>query len=288
VSRSRPPRPIDSRDNPAVRDARRLERDGKARRASGLFVAWGLHLAAEAVATGAAVTRVFLARRPSADGEAGRLAAVLAERGAERLLVPAALLESIAAGSGDQGILLIVRRPRADLSDLLAARPTLLLAVHGVQDPGNVGTMARSALVLGAGGLVALEGTADLHSGRAVRAGMGAQFALPMADSETGPAIAAFRGAGLRIVAADLRTTRPLHDIDLTAPSVLCVGNEGAGLPEALLAAADSRARIPMAREGASLNVQAAATVLLYEAGRQRGFPPSDRRAPPGPTTERV
>jgi TrmH family RNA methyltransferase len=200
------------------------------------------------------------------------LAAVLGDRGADVLTVRPAILEAIAPGSGDQGILLVVRRPSTALADLLAHRPTLVLAAHGVQDPGNVGTMARSALVLGAGGMVTLEGTADPHSSRAVRAGMGAHFRLPIAGARSGAAIAALRAAGLRIVAADLAGDVPLAEAGLRGPSVICVGSEGAGLPGDLLAGADARVRIPMAPGTSSLNVHAAATVLLYEAARQRGF----------------
>jgi len=269
---SRPPRVIDSRDNPAVRDARRLERDRGAREDAGLYLAWGLHLAGEAVAAAATVTRVFVTDPPGSGTDGGRLAATLAGRGAEVLTVRPALLESIAPGSGDQGILLVVRRPAVALADLLALRPTLVIAAHGVQDPGNVGTMARSALVFGAGGLVALEGTADPHSSRAVRAGMGAHFRLPIAGARSDAAIAALRAAGLRIVAADVAGTVPLAAAGLQRPSVVCVGSEGAGLPGDLLAAADARVRIPMAPGAQSLNVHAAAVVLLYEAARQRGF----------------
>jgi len=269
---SRAPRVIDSLDNPAVREARRLERDRGARDSKGLYLAWGAHLAGEAVAAAAPVTRVFITGPAGPGTEAGRLAAVLAGRGADVLTVRPALLESIATGSGDQGILLVVRRPASALADLLALRPTLVLAAHGVQDPGNVGTMARSALVLGAGGLVALEGTADPHSSRAVRAGMGAHFRLPIAGARSDAAIGALRAAGLRVVTADVAGEVPPAEAGLEGPSVICVGSEGAGLPGELLAAADARVRIPMAPGISSLNVHAAAAILLYEAARQRGF----------------
>jgi len=265
-------RAIDSLDNPAVRQARRLERDRGERDRAGLYLAWGAHLAGEAVAAAAPVTRVFVAVPAGSGSEAGRLAAILAGRGAEVLTVRPAILESMAQGAGDQGIVLLVRRPTIALADLLARRPALVLAAHGVQDPGNVGTMARSALVLGAGGMVALEGTADPHSSRAVRAGMGAHFRLPMAAAGSAVALAALRAAGLRIVAADAAGDVPPAAAGLGRPSVICVGSEGAGLPAELLAAADARVRIPMAPGTSSLNVHTAAAILLYEAARQRGF----------------
>jgi tRNA G18 (ribose-2'-O)-methylase SpoU len=93
-----------------------------------------------------------------------------------------------------------------------------------------------------------------------------------MAGAGSAAALAALRAAGLRIVAADLSGDVPLADAGLRRPSVICVGSEGAGLPKGLLAAADARVRIPMAPGTSSLNVHAAAAVLLYEAARQRGF----------------
>ena len=265
------PRAVASADNAAVREARRLERDRDLRDRTGLYLAWGAHLAQEARDAGAGIARAFITA-PAPDRETERLAADLARRGTDVLSVRPALLDSIARGSRDQGILLVVRRPETTLAALLARRPTLLLAAHGVQDPGNVGTMARSALVLGAAGLVTLEGTADPHSSRAVRAGMGAHFRLPIACASTRETIAALREAGLAIVAADPSGGAGPGATRLDRPVVLCVGSEGAGLPPALLEAADARVRIPMARAASSLNVHAAAAVLLYEAARQRGF----------------
>jgi TrmH family RNA methyltransferase len=265
------PRVVASADNPAVRQARRLENDRAERDRKGLYLAWGSHLAGEAAAAGIDVARVFVAS-PAPDAATRRLAAVFAARGADVVEVRRSLLESISRGAGDQGILLVVRRRATTLEHLLASRPTLVLAAHGVQDPGNVGTMARSALVLGAGGMLALEGTADPHSSRAVRAGMGAHFRLPIAGCASGEALAALRSAGLRIVAADAAGDARPADAGLDRPAAICVGSEGAGLPPALLASADARVRIPMVPGASSLNVHAAAAVLLYEAARQRGF----------------
>jgi TrmH family RNA methyltransferase len=254
-----------------VREAARLERDRDAREAAGLFLAWGLHLAEEAIATRAAITRAFvdpsLAARPQGASILARLAALRVER----LEVRPALLDAIAAGAGDQGLLLLIRRPLQDLGALFAARPALVVGAHGVQDPGNVGTLARSARAFGAAALLAFEGTADPFGSRAVRAGMGAHFRLPIALAGWGAGLDAARAAGLRVVAADL-SGPPLADADLAGPLLLVVGSEGSGLPAALRDRADVRVRIPMASGAESLNVQTAAAVLLYEHARRRGF----------------
>jgi TrmH family RNA methyltransferase len=272
VRRERAPRAVASSDNPAVRQARRLERDRGERDREALHLAWGTHLAGEAIAADAQVARVFVTPPADAGPEATKHAATLAGRGADVVMVRRAILESIAAGAGDQGILLVVRRPALSLAGLLERRPDLVLVAHGVQDPGNVGTMARSALVLGAGGMVLLEGTADPYSSRAVRAGMGAHFRLPLVSARSQSALASLAAAGLRIVAADAGGGTGPEGAGLDRPAAICVGSEGAGLPEALLAAADARVRVPMAPGASSLNVHTAAAILLYEAARQRRF----------------
>jgi TrmH family RNA methyltransferase len=166
----------------------------------------------------------------------------------------------------------VVRRSPFDLSSLVSKGPTLLLLAHGVQDPGNLGSMLRTALALGTDALVALEGCADPHSSRAARAAMGALFRLPVLTGSAAPVLLALRAAGLSLVAADTRgTTRP-EAVDLKRPVALVVGSEGRGLPEAILTQATARVRIPMAPRASSLNVHAAATALLYEAARQRHF----------------
>ena len=132
--------------------------------------------------------------------------------------------------------------------------------------------MVRTALGLGADALIALEGCADPYSSRAARAAMGALFRLPVLAGTAASVLDALRAAGLSLVAADTRGTARPEAVNLMVPVALLVGSEGRGLPEAILARAADRVRIPMASGASSLNVHAAATALLYEAGRQRDF----------------
>src|SRR5262245_36987835 len=118
------PRPVTSADNPAVREAARLERDRDAREAAGLYLAWGVHLAAEAIEAGAPIARAFVDPALAARPAGAPILARLAEAAVERLEVRPALLDRIAAGAGDQGILLLVRRPAVAPEAILAARPS--------------------------------------------------------------------------------------------------------------------------------------------------------------------
>ena len=268
-----PERAIDSPKNQVVRRARALERDRAERQRLGLYTAWGLHLAQEALASGVAVREALVGPRLEESAEGRAVLDRLRRDGLPIARISTRVLDGIAPGCGDQGVLLLVALPVAGLDAILQRRPTLLVAAHGVQDPGNLGSIARTARGFGAAALLALEGSADPFGGRAVRAAMGAQFSLPIVSGVASrDAAAALRSAGLQLVAADPSGSELPSSIDLARPSALLVGNEGAGLPDALLRAAAHRVRIPMAGGVSSLNVHAAAAVLLYEARRQRGF----------------
>jgi TrmH family RNA methyltransferase len=264
---------ITSTGNPVVLEARRLERERKERDRQGVYLAWGLHLAGEALSAGTDIVRVFISPDDVTGAEAGDLVARIRARGSQVVHVTSKVLDAIAAGAGDQGVLLVLRRPSRTLEAVMASGATLVLAAHGVQDPGNLGSMARSALACGAQALVALEGCADPFSSKVVRSAMGAHGWLPVIQGRTERTLAVLRSGGFQIVAAAPGGGSHPDSLDLTRRSVLLLGSEGAGLPAPILDAASERIRIPMAPVSSSLNVGAAAAILLYETQRQRGFP---------------
>ena len=268
-----PSRSISSVANPVVVEARLLERERRERERQGVYLAWGLHLAGEALLAGAEIERAFISPEDMAGPEGKDLLARIATGGSPIVQVTSKVLDAIAKGAGDQGVLLILRRPAWTLDAVIASGATLVLAAHGVQDPGNLGSMARSALACGAGALVTLEGCADPFSSKVVRSAMGAHARLPVLPGSADPALAALRRAGFLIVAADPGQGNRPDDINLTRKSVLLLGGEGSGLPASILEAASERVRIPMTAAASSLNVGAAAAILLYEIQRQRGFP---------------
>jgi TrmH family RNA methyltransferase len=288
--------PITSRSNPEVRRARRLEEDRSFRDRSDLYIAWGTHLAQEALRAGVGAERVFLGPRIDATGEGKAIRERLARAGAPILPVTTAVLESIVPGSGDQGILIVLPRPDTGLESAAPDRPEgarlpagsgatgappLWLAAHGVQDPGNLGGLVRSAAALGASAIALLEGCADPFSSRAVRAAMGAHFRVRIALATASAWIGLMEESGIALVAAASNAGVPPAAVDLRGPTALVVGSEGTGLPASILAAAARRVRIPMAAGTESLNVHASAAILLYEVARQRRSPdpgPADRR----------
>jgi TrmH family RNA methyltransferase len=247
-------------------------RRGRERR--GLALAEGVRLVEEALASGVAIRGAAVA--PSLEGtERGRaLKAALDGAGVRHVTVTDAELERLADTDHPQGVVAIIEPRRWTLQaiDPGPQRPALVL--DGVQDPGNVGTMVRTALALGAAGVVALPGTAELTNPKVIRGAMGALFRLPAvstSDAELGAWlasaggelwVAAMEGEPIAAAAA-LGGTQP-------PPAALVIGNEGAGVRPELVARAARRVAIPMRGSAESLNAAVAAAILLYEVTRDR------------------
>ena len=185
------------------------------------------------------------------------------------------LFAGIADTQTPQGVAALVRTPRARFDDIVRSRGVvapLVVVLVGVQDPGNVGTILRAAEAFGATGAAAASGTAHHLAPKALRASAGSALRLPVLHGVPAPILLAqLRVAGLKLYAASPDPSHtPAWAADLRGPTALLVGNEGAGLPAEVERSADARLRIPIATGVDSLNAAVAASVLLYEAARQR------------------
>ncbi len=231
----------------------------------------GVHLVQEALRSGLAIEAILV----SAAGERhlGKLSPRLT-RAIQLLRTSDRLFDSVTGTETPQGIAALVRPKEFSFDDLLKGGAPLVVVLVGVQDPGNVGTIVRSAEAFGATGAVATRGTAQPFSPKALRGSAGSALRLPIV-SGIAPAIilAQLRVAGLQIFAATSSGTVGAllpSAVDLKSPCALLIGNEGAGLPPEIERAADQLVRIPLAAPVDSLNAAIAAAVLLYEAARQR------------------
>ena len=211
----------------------------------------------------------------SASAEA-HLASLLAELDHPTIVLRTTdkLFASVAATETPQGIAALLRAPRFAFEDLLRGGDPLVVVLAGVQDPGNVGTILRSAEALGATGAIALRGTAHPHSPKALRASAGSVLRLPVISELAAPvALAQLRVSGLKIVAASSAKNPAARDpgsFNFRQPVALFIGNEGAGLPPEIERSADALIRIQLAEPVESLNAAVAASLILYEAARQR------------------
>ena len=171
-----------------------------------------------------------------------------------------------------QGVLCVAKMPSYSREQLLGSAEPLLLILENIQDPGNLGTMMRTAEAAGATGVIMSRETADLFNPKTVRATMSAIFRVPfMYTDDLCEEIGSLRrDHGVRTLAAHLRASRPYDEADCTGPCAFLIGNEGNGLTDEAADAADARIHIPMQGSIESLNAAMAAGILMFEAARQR------------------
>jgi TrmH family RNA methyltransferase len=170
------------------------------------------------------------------------------------------------------GVVALARITLPSLEAVIATRnPQLLLVLEGVQDPGNVGAIVRTAEACGASAVIATAGTADPLGWKALRGSMGSTFRLPVATAaDPGVVLQAIGRARVRSFAMTPRGGVPLHRANLAAPSAILLGGEGAGLSRGIIEQVDEQLTIDMRAPVESLNVSVAAALVLYEASRQR------------------
>lgn len=261
-------RRVSSRQNPLVARCRALARDG----AASEVLLEGATLVGEALDAGWTVEVVAFTDDALASPATSRLAHALPE-GAECLLVTAAVMDAMSPVRSPSGVVAIARAPslpHVGTDPNPGTDPALVVCAIDVQDPGNLGAMLRVAEAAGASGVMIAGQSADPWGWKALRGAMGSAFRVPTLRRLTvEDALARARTAGWQVVATVLDGT-PLETVDLATPTALFVGAEGAGLPAAVIGAADVRLTIPMAPPVESLNVAVAAAIVLYEARRQR------------------
>jgi TrmH family RNA methyltransferase len=179
------------------------------------------------------------------------------------------VLEKLGSTVTPQPVLAVAPMPSSSPDDL--ARDGLVLVGIALGDPGNVGTILRSAEASGAAAIVLSAGSVDAYNPKVVRASAGAIFGIPVIEGWSAvEALDALEQHGRRRLAADARAGTPYHDVDLTAPTAVVLGNEAHGLPPDLDAHLDGRVTVPMHGPAESLNVAMAATVVCFESARQR------------------
>jgi RNA methyltransferase, TrmH family len=258
---------IRSRSNPLVRRLREL-RDSA--RAGETCLLEGPRLVSEAVAAGLRVLEAAAGPRAERTPAGREALAALAAQGVPLRRVHEDVLASLSEVETSQGLLAIAERPRFADGRLLAGSPLVVVAID-VQNPGNLGSLLRTAEAAGATGAILVGATADAFSWKALRGSMGSAFRLPhVRERSVAAALDRLEARGLRLAATVAHEGTPYDRADLRGPLALLLGNEGQGLPEEAVARAALRLSIPVSPPVESLNVGVAAGILLFEAARQR------------------
>jgi TrmH family RNA methyltransferase len=265
-----PVRVVESKQNARLKELRKaLSSPGRG--VGALVGIEGPKLIEEALRAGLRVKTIFVAQSPDRASE--RILEKLSlPRETEILHLPKKLLDQALATETPQSIAALIQPPQWSWSHVLNQNQekTLVIVLTGLQDPGNLGTILRSAEAFGATGVVSLAGTVSAWNTKAVRASAGSVFRVPLiAESEAG-CFARLHEAGVKIWTTTSRGAKSADRVDLAGPVALLIGNEGNGVPGAFAAQADGTITIPFPGPVESLNAAVAASVLLYEASRQR------------------
>jgi TrmH family RNA methyltransferase len=269
--RARSPRIVQSRQNARVKELRAaFGRSSKTEQ--GHIAIEGEHLLLEAIAARLNISVVFVRQESESLSARGSiLDRVHLPAATEILTLPADIFTSAVRTESPQGIAALVDPPAFTLDRILnAPAAPLILISAALQDPGNLGTLIRSAEALAATGFITLPGTVSPWNQKVLRASAGSVFRLPLVAASEDEIFAALKSRNIATLAAVLNDGDPLTHHDLTRPTALILGNEGAGIPPAILRRATARVTIPTPGPVESLNAAIAGSILLYEAFRQR------------------
>jgi RNA methyltransferase, TrmH family len=260
---------ISSASNPIAKRLRRLA-DVRHRRRDGAFVVEGIGPVWQAVDAGAAIEQLVVAPDLLGDSPAEAMVAEQEARGVRVVRLTSELFTRLSDRDGPSGLAAIVGADVRGLRDLTVPAAGFVVAVHEAANPGNVGTIVRTAEAFGAAGLVLSGSGADPYAPQAVKASMGSLFHLPMAHAERLDDVIAWAGAnGIATMTTSARADATLDEVTLRPPVAIMLGPERTGLSDADLARGDHVVRIPMVGHATSLNLAVAAGILIHEVRRR-------------------
>ncbi|MDY5632790.1 MAG: RNA methyltransferase [Bacteroidaceae bacterium] len=257
---------ISSTTNARIKEVLLLQQKSQERRRQGLFPLEGQRELSHAAACGYRARTVFLC--PEIAGADYRLPEALAD--AERIEVTPQVYARMAYREGTEGVLALMYGKAHGLHELRWQGAPLFVVIEGVEKPGNVGAILRSADAAGVSGVILADPRADLYNPNLIRSSIGSVFTVPVAVEPTEECIAFLKERGVCILTAQLQDSHLYYDTDMRRPTALVMGTEATGLTDAWRRAADAHIRIPMLGRLDSLNVSVSAAVLMYEAVRQR------------------
>ena len=261
---------ITSLQNPRVKAAVRL-RDRRHREKQGRIRIDGARELLRAIESGVALREAFVCEPLCCDDDARAVLDALADSGAEVFHVAEPVFRKLAFGDRAEGVLGVAEMPTPGLSDLALPENALVAVLEGVEKPGNVGAVLRTADAAGLSALIVADGRTDLFNPNAIRASLGTIFTVPVATAGARETLDWLRRQGLAVFAARVEGSVPYSDADFRGPAAVVLGSEAAGLSDVWTADDVTPVRLPMLGAADSLNVSATAAVLFYEALRQRG-----------------
>ena len=258
---------ISNNKNERIKNIAALQKSKKARTEQGVFVAEGLRLAEDVFKSAAKLIReVYVSENFAGSDELKRLYDLAGDiRISEPVTVKDSVFESMSETVTPQGILCVVEQPSYTVDGIICGDEIKLLVLEDIQDPGNLGTMVRTAEAAGMNGIIMSRGTVDIFSPKVIRSTMGAVLRVPFVyTGDLNDVLDGLRAKGISVYAAYLRNGTDFKKVKYSNRAAVLIGNEGNGLSDAVLEHCDMNVFIPMAGEVESLNAAVAAALLMY------------------------
>jgi RNA methyltransferase, TrmH family len=261
---------ITSSQNPRVKDAIRL-RDRRHREKQQRILIDGVRELGRAVQSGVKLVEAFVCEPLCQDNDSRRLLAALAQTGCEMFSTTEAVFQKMAFGQRAEGTLGVAEMPRPTLESLKLPSNPFVAVLEGVEKPGNVGAVLRSADAASVSAVILADPRTDLYNPNAIRASLGTIFTMPVCEAASGDVLAWLRQNKMKILAARVDGSVPYTEVDYRGPTAIVLGSEAAGLSSTWTGNDIQAIHLPMLGAADSLNVSVTAAVLFYEALRQRG-----------------
>lgn len=260
---------ITSAKNPKIKDALSLM-ERRHRDLTGLMLIEGLKELTLAVKKGVELERLFYCEDLFTGIEEHELRRAAATHGVETIPISAYVFDKMAYREDSCGMIAVAKQPTKTLNDIILKRPSLIIVVEGVEKPGNLGAILRSADAAGVDGIVVCGKSTDIYNPNVVRASIGTVFTVPLVKTTVSETIDWLNKNKIKMVATTPHTEIDYFDADLIKSCAIIMGSEHEGLSDLWFKEADTLVRIPMRGEADSLNLAMSTTLMLYEALRQR------------------
>jgi len=255
---------IESKDNSLIKEVKKLNKK-KYRIENQQFIIEGFRFVEEALKSSFEVPYIFISEN-ALDKYREFGIDKLIQNNTKINCIKASLLKELCNTENPQGILAVVNNKKVNIAN----KEGFYVLADKVQDPGNMGTIIRSAHASGALGVIVTKGTVDVYNDKTLRSTMGSIFNIPIIEDDNFKIIKDLKSNGFKIIVSSLDTENNFYDVDLTGKVVICVGNEGNGISKELYELNDEKVKIPMPGGAESLNAAVAASIMMYEAVRQK------------------
>ncbi|NLC67381.1 MAG: 23S rRNA (guanosine(2251)-2'-O)-methyltransferase RlmB [Clostridiaceae bacterium] len=273
-------KPVSSGNNPMIKEIKSLKLR-KYRERKGLFFVEGERIVEEALKSGAGIQRIVVAEKAAWDEKLAGLVSIAGARGYEIIKVPESLFRDISDTENPQGVLAVVKMSTHSLKDIIRnstftgvgqkRNPGYFVILDEIQDPGNMGTIIRTADAAGFHGVIISNGCVDVYNPKVLRSTMGSIFHLPIhLSGDLAVTLKEVKASNIKIYAAHLKGNKYYYEVDMTQGAAIIIGNEARGISLESEKMTDVLVKIPMPGKAESLNASVAAGLLMYEAIRQK------------------